>query len=253
MTLSPDKEETQLQLIRSVVKQYQQLQVQKIRETEKHEEIINDYQLFMKNTWERVQKCSSGITVQVKEKVDDTESQSSSDSSAVMRDREDPNNNAKEKITPRKKKYDTWRTRFLELIQFKEKHGHCLIPYHYPEHQALAVWVKKQRYDYKQYLKLERDHTVNTRTSMTEERIQKLTSIGFVWDSHEAKWAQMFRELLKYKERHGNCNVRAKYPPNPQLGLWVVRQRVLRRELGVKHSPTFLKRVKMLDSIGFQW
>lgn len=153
--------------------------------------------------------------------------------------------------------YVAWQSRFEELIEFKLKHRHCLVPYTYPQNQALACWVKRQRYDYKQYMKRQQEMqfqgSSNVETKMTEPRIRMLNEVGFVWDSHQAKWEQMFRELLDYKKENGDCDVPAKYPPNKALGLWATRQRMMKREAGSNPSKATLKRMRMLESVGFMW
>jgi hypothetical protein len=39
---------------------------------------------------------------------------------------------------------DQWLERFQDLIEFKAKHGHCLVPHNYPPNQQLAQWTKRQ-------------------------------------------------------------------------------------------------------------
>lgn len=38
-------------------------------------------------------------------------------------------------------------------------------------------------------------------------------------------WEQRFRELIVYRDRHGNCNVPKSFPENQKLGTWVNTQR----------------------------
>jgi len=59
---------------------------------------------------------------------------------------------------------------------------------------------------------------------LTEERMQVLSSIGFVWDvvqaDNDARWKKRFEELKEYKAIHGHCNV----PQSTDLGKWVKMQ-----------------------------
>eukprot|EP00547_Thalassionema_nitzschioides_P016770 CAMPEP_0194235998 /NCGR_PEP_ID=MMETSP0158-20130606/3355_1 /TAXON_ID=33649 /ORGANISM="Thalassionema nitzschioides, Strain L26-B" /LENGTH=226 /DNA_ID=CAMNT_0038969631 /DNA_START=58 /DNA_END=738 /DNA_ORIENTATION=+ len=162
---------------------------------------------------------------------------------------------AKEKN--KRRSYDPWQARFDELVDFKMKHHHCLVPFTYPQNQPLGCWVKKQRYAYKQYLKQQEEIKLHgssgINSSMAENRIKMLDEIGFIWDSHQAKWEQMFRDLLEYKKKHGDCDVPCKYPPNKALGLWVTRQRITMRESGSNPSKLTIKRMMMLESAGFMW
>ena len=41
----------------------------------------------------------------------------------------------------------------------------------------------------------------------------------------DIEWEQRFSELKAYKEAHGDCNVPAIWPENPELAKWVIRQR----------------------------
>ena len=67
-----------------------------------------------------------------------------------------------------------WITRFNELVAYKAKFGHMLVPKKLKENEALGTWVRNQRC---QYMAKKRGH----KSPMTEERIKKLTDIGFEW------------------------------------------------------------------------
>ena len=36
----------------------------------------------------------------------------------------------------------------------------------------------------------------------------------------QAKWDEMYKRLLKFKEKHGHCLVPNRYADDPQLGSW---------------------------------
>ena len=38
-----------------------------------------------------------------------------------------------------------WETRFVELVAFKAREGHCDVPLRYPENPALGTWLGRQR------------------------------------------------------------------------------------------------------------
>ena len=42
------------------------------------------------------------------------------------------------------------------------------------------------------------------------------------------RWDRRAIELAAYLHAHGHCNVPEEYEPNPELGMWVKRQRVAR-------------------------
>ena len=54
------------------------------------------------------------------------------------------------------------------------QNGHCVVPQHYTRNRALGKWVAKQREQYRFYR--EGKHSF-----LTEERIDLLKSVGFVW------------------------------------------------------------------------
>jgi len=61
-------------------------------------------------------------------------------------------------------------------------------------------------------------------------------------------WDERYGELKKYKERFGHCNVPAAWPENPQLGSWVVTQRVWQKKGWLSAD-----RKTPLDALGFVW
>jgi hypothetical protein len=97
----------------------------------------------------------------------------------------------------------------------------------------LGNWVRKQR---------------RNRKSLHSKKIQRLESLHFVWDPHEAKWEIGFALLEKYKQEFGDCLVPNEYKTacDYALGNWVGTQRGNRKSLS-------LKRIKRLNAIGFVW
>ena len=82
----------------------------------------------------------------------------------------------------------TWEERLGELMSFQKSNGHCNVPSIYEDNQKLATWVKCQRRQYKLY------QAGSPRSNMTVERIQRLSSMGFVWEirSHVPKNSTCF-------------------------------------------------------------
>merc|ERR1719384_437303 len=143
---------------------------------------------------------------------------------------------------------EKWNIHLEELIAFKRKNGHCLVPHTYPPNPHLARWVKRQRRQYKLKMRGEGHST------MTQERIDILNSEGFTWDSHEAVWKEKFAELVKYKQSHGHCRVPSCSKEFPQLATWVKCQR---RQYKLfwegKRSSMTADRTQLLEDIGFSW
>jgi len=117
-----------------------------------------------------------------------------------------------------------WEKRMCELIAYKEQHGDCLVPYGYAPNPNLGWWVNIQRQQF-------RLHKEGKPTKMTQERIDRLEAVNFIWDAHEVTWREKLKELKEYKNDKGDCLVPCNYPPNPSLGKWVMNQRQMYKKL----------------------
>lgn len=142
---------------------------------------------------------------------------------------------------------ENWTERFEDLLRFRNENGHCLVPNYYPQNPVLAQWTKRQRYQYK--LKME-----GKRSTITEERVQTLEEVEFVWDSHKAVWEERLEELKQFQEEFKHCNVPSRYKRNHQLAIWVKRQRRQQKSkiCGLPNCMTD-EREEALDKIGFVW
>lgn len=74
-----------------------------------------------------------------------------------------------------------WNMRVEELVEYKEKYGNCLVPVQWRENPQLGRWVSTQR----KYYKL---HQQGKPSYISNDRINELTNIGFVWSRWEYKW-----------------------------------------------------------------
>ena len=115
-----------------------------------------------------------------------------------------------------------WNLRFEELKQYISENGNACVPGIYPLNQSLGLWVAKQRRGYKVRLGGKRVGDSNNETSLSEERIEKLNEVGFIWDIHEANWMERYEELKRYSRDYGDTLVPKEYP---FLGRWVDKQR----------------------------
>jgi len=86
-----------------------------------------------------------------------------------------------------------WDERLEELREFRKEFGHCNVPSRYETNHQLAIWVKRQRRQWKNKM----DSKPNC---MTDERQQQLEALGFVWDMK--KQTQMSQnEKIKKKTK----------------------------------------------------
>jgi len=67
-----------------------------------------------------------------------------------------------------------WNKRYQQLVEYKSKHGNTIVPQNYAKNKPLGKWTAKQREQYR--FRLEGKHSF-----LTDERIEKLNDIGFVW------------------------------------------------------------------------
>eukprot|EP00538_Stauroneis_constricta_P013246 CAMPEP_0119546556 /NCGR_PEP_ID=MMETSP1352-20130426/925_1 /TAXON_ID=265584 /ORGANISM="Stauroneis constricta, Strain CCMP1120" /LENGTH=611 /DNA_ID=CAMNT_0007591275 /DNA_START=90 /DNA_END=1925 /DNA_ORIENTATION=+ len=159
---------------------------------------------------------------------------------------------SKTPTTTRTTQQHQWEMRFKELLQFRKEHGHSSVPNNFPGNRQLAQWVKRQRYMYR--ARHSTSTTTACRTVLSQDRVDKLDAIGFIWDTHSTMWEERFMELLEFKHEHGHCIVPARYAKNRQLAVWVKQQR---RQMVIKRSGMRVTisedRINRLNSIGFCW
>ena len=135
----------------------------------------------------------------------------------------------------------TWTDRYQELVQFREKNGHTVVP---TTNSNLGIWVGTQR---KQYRLMQQGKP----THMTAERVQLLDEIGFVW--HVNTWNERYEELKAFHSQFGHFLVPTDFE-NRQLRPWITTQRSHFRFLQEgKPSQLTQERIDLLDKIGFPW
>ena len=114
-----------------------------------------------------------------------------------------------------------------------DSEGHCRVPARHKEDGFnLGQWVSVQR---------------RGKDSLSQERLQRLDELGFVWDPFSEQWEEGFRYLKLYLDREGHCRVPAKHKEDGSpLGTWVSTQRRGKDSLSQE-------RLQRLDEIGFVW
>ena len=52
-------------------------------------------------------------------------------------------------------------------------------------------------------------------SQMTQDRIDILNDVGFIWDNFQYAFELRLSQLVEYKEANGDCNVPQRYKDNP--------------------------------------
>ena len=144
-----------------------------------------------------------------------------------------------------------WDERYDELVAYKEQHGDTLVPTDARvdsanKYRELAVWVNTQRREYRLLQK-------GKHSQLTDDRIDKLNRIGFVWDAQEAAWEEKFSTLIEFKAAHGHTDVPSSWE-DQELFWWVsVQRREYRKLKEGKMTGITEDRIERLDGIGFEW
>ena len=136
----------------------------------------------------------------------------------------------------------TWDMYYASAKQYYKENGNLEVPARYitEEGYALGSWLNNQ--------KAIRKGTIVGK--LTEDQIQKLNSIGMIWDSLDYFWEQNFRLAKEYYLAHGNLDIPTNFKSKDgkHLGNWILRQRQL-------YKSNFLtdEQIKKLDSIDMDW
>ena len=138
-----------------------------------------------------------------------------------------------------------WNKMFHKLVEYNKHHGDCRVSQWSMGYKQLGRWVKEQRFQFKK-LQTGKD------SFMTEERIVKLDSVGFVWSPFDALWEERFEQLREYQKVYKHCNVPKNY--DFKLALWVQAQRrQYRKFVNSERTSMSEERIDKLESIGFEW
>jgi hypothetical protein len=142
-----------------------------------------------------------------------------------------------------------WNIKYKQLRQYRMVKGDCRVTKGYKQNPKLGTWVHNQRSHYGNV------QTGKKGQKITQERIEKLDSIGFFWGMKystgtERSFKDYISELQKYKATMGTFNVH----PNHELGKWITRLRA-EYKLFKKGQPALitLDQIQELKKIGFRW
>jgi hypothetical protein len=129
-----------------------------------------------------------------------------------------------------------WRRRIEQLKQFREEHGHCIVPDPYAPDRAFGWWARNVRHQ-------------RRCGRLSEKRFRQLDALGFAWtiswDGPQV-WDLRLRELKRFRKEHGHCRVPSKYPLNRALSRWANHVRAEKRDGRLPED-----KVRRLDALGF--
>ena len=147
---------------------------------------------------------------------------------------------------------DRWNEKFDALKQYKERVGNADVPSTYREGEAkkdasLATWVSKQR---EQWRNKQRG---NKGRKISDEREEKLASLGFNFEVLDAMWDARYAELKQFHEKYGTTDV-TETTGSRSLWQWCKRQReAFRQFLQDQTGPMTNVRIAKMESLGFDW
>jgi superfamily II DNA or RNA helicase len=126
----------------------------------------------------------------------------------------------------------SWDEMYGRLVAYRRQCGHVNVP---DDRSKLANWVSNQR-------------AFRRRGILKAERIDRLNAIGFDWDLLATAWELNFQKLVKFTRKHGHANVPKIFAGDKQLGIWVPKQRELKKKGALEPD-----RITRLEEIGFDW
>jgi hypothetical protein len=125
-----------------------------------------------------------------------------------------------------------WKEMYQRLVAYKNHNKTTNVPYKYKADPKLGLWVNHQRDFY-------------SKKTLSVDRINLLESVGFVWNTLDTQWMEIYNKLVEYKNKHGSTLV-------PTIGhrlyKWVSTQRKV-----YNNGDLLKKRYELLSSIGFAW
>ena len=129
-----------------------------------------------------------------------------------------------------------WEKGFSELVEFKEKNGHCEVPAKRKDGKAggLNNWVSTQR---------------KNQCDLKKERWKRLDKLGFDWElPFDKQWNEAYSSLIAYKAEYGHCLVPGDYKTKSglSLGSWLNTQ--ITNEAKLSDD-----RLNKLNDVGVVW
>ena len=137
----------------------------------------------------------------------------------------------------------------LELTDYKREFKHTNVPHKYTKNKPLGEWVSTQRKE----CKLVEE---GKPSPLTNERINLLNKLGFVWrvGKEIIPWDERLQQLVEFNNEFNHTNVPCYYTKNKPLGRWVSKQRTEYKLMeDGKPSKLTKVRINLLNKLGFVW
>ena len=85
---------------------------------------------------------------------------------------------------------------------------------------------------------------------MTQDKVNKLELINFIWDPMNEKWLKGYEELKEYFKKHQTSLIPLRYkaPSGYALGEWVAKQRVSKKNKNLSQE-----RISKLNNLQMVW
>ncbi len=122
-----------------------------------------------------------------------------------------------------------WQDNYQELKEYYEKEGNSSVP---KKHFSLGTWCRLQRAAYK-------------KNKLSQEKINLLENVQFIWDPLERQWQDNYQELKEYYEKEGNTLLQNK---DGSLGIWCANQRQ-----NYKKNKLSQEKINLLENVQFIW
>jgi hypothetical protein len=140
------------------------------------------------------------------------------------------------RIKKKKNKQQSWDERYMELVSFQKKYGHCRATHDYTgetAHASLARWITTQK---------------RIKKELRQDQIQRLDEIGFDWNKQGANYDIRWNESYEKYKKHCRQNGELAISSDAALNSWVYVQRAKNTEQTLRQD-----RKEKLDQIGFIW
>ena len=132
-----------------------------------------------------------------------------------------------------------WENGWASARRYRDSHADLLVPVHYKDKNgfALGEWIVYNRQRYQG-------------GSLSDDRIERLESLGMVWDTGSILWEKNYAAAVQYHLEHGSLEIPVKYvtPDGMALGVWLGSQRA-----AYKEGTLTAAQIEKLEALGVDW